>query len=164
VRHCARGVRVLLVPRPPAPWGRCGKTPRSLSTWHGQRVRIITSLAAGPAVREDPRLVTVLLRSSANAGGQRAECVALSDPGWQAIALIAGTRELEGIQLLADKDGWLRAFSAAGKSGWSDEDLVCRTGRVPATARTEAFGDGLGSLIKRMDAEPVRFVKGGFIH
>jgi len=24
--------------------------------------------------------------------------------------------------------------------------------------------DGLGALIARMDAEPVRFVKGGFIH
>jgi len=53
-----------------------------------------------------------------------------------------------------------------GKGAWSDDDLLCRTDQ-PARAAPGPIPlppDGLGALIARMDAEPVRFVKGGFVH
>ena len=65
-----------------------------------------------------------------------------------------------------DQKGGLRARAEPGKAGWSDDDLLCRSERAPsASAKGSAQpADGLGALIARMDAEPVRFVKGGFIH
>jgi hypothetical protein len=82
------------------------------------------------------------------------------------LALIAGTDRLAGTQLIADRDGWLRVRGEPGKAGWSDDDLVCRSERATAAPGQGAafLTDGLGALIARMDAEPVRFVKGGFIH
>jgi len=145
---------------------RCGsQPPRLLASWRGQRVRIV----AGSAVpAEDPRLVTVLLRPPSNAVATAADCVADSAAAWEALALIAGTEQLAGTQLIADRDGWLRARGAPGKAGWSDDDLLCRSERAPgATVEQGAAAlpaDGLGALIARMDAQPVRFVKGGFIH
>lgn len=53
-----------------------------------------------------------------------------------------------------------------GKNEWSDDDLLCRTD-APARVDSKPLPlqpDGLGALIARMDAEPVRFVKGGFVH
>jgi hypothetical protein len=91
--------------------------------------------------------------------------VADSAAAWEALALIAGTDRLAGTQLIADRDGWLRARGEPGKAGWSDDDLLCRSERLPASAKSSTPpADGLGALIARMDAEPVRFVKGGFIH
>ncbi|MDT4889844.1 hypothetical protein FQZ97_1266010 [compost metagenome] len=90
-----------------------------------------------------------------------------SAAAWEALALIAGTDQLAGTQLIADRDGWLRARGAPGKAGWSDDDLLCRSERAPAAWGQGAAAlpaDGLGALIARMDAQPVRFVKGGFIH
>jgi mono/diheme cytochrome c family protein len=144
---------------------RCGsQPPRTLASWRGQRVRIVAGNAA-PA--EDPRLVTVLLvPPSPMASSATADCVAQSAAAWEALALITGTDRLAGTQLIADRDGWLRVRGEPGKAGWSDDDLVCRSERPPARAGQGAAlpADGLGALIARMDAEPVRFVKGGFIH
>jgi mono/diheme cytochrome c family protein len=144
---------------------RCGaQPPRSLRSWRGQRVRIVAGNAT-PA--EDPRLVTVLLLPpSPTASSATADCVAQSAAAWEALALITGTVRLAGTQLIADRDGWLRVRGEPGKAGWSDDDLVCRSERTPASAGQAAAppADGLGALIARMDAEPVRFVKGGFIH
>jgi hypothetical protein len=144
---------------------RCGsQPPRLLASWRGQRVRIVAGDAA-PA--EDPRLVTVLLVPPSSATVPAAAgCVAESAAAWEALALIAGTDRLEGTQLIADRDGWLRARGEPGKAGWSDDDLLCRSELAPsASAKGSALpADGLGALIARMDAEPVRFVKGGFIH
>jgi len=144
---------------------RCGSQPaRRLASWRGQRVRIVAGTAA-PA--EDPRLVTVLLvPPSPTASSASAECVAQSAAAWEALALIAGTDRLAGTQLIADRDGWLRVRGEPGNAGWSDDDLVCRSERAPALVGQGAAlpADGLGALIARMDAEPVRFVKGGFIH
>lgn len=90
-----------------------------------------------------------------------------SAAAWEALSLIAGTDQLAGTQLIADRDGWLRARGAPGKTGWSDDDLLCRSERAPVAWGQGAAAppaDGLGALIARMDAQPVRFVKGGFIH
>jgi len=141
---------------------RCGARPaRALASWRGQRLRLVAGDAA-PA--EDPRLVTVQLLPPQGAGtpAGAADCVADSPAAWEALALIAATARLAGTQFIADRDGWLRALGAPGKAGWSDDDLLCRSdGAAPALAPA---ADGLGALIARMDAQPVRLVKGGFIH
>lgn len=164
---------------------RCGaQGPRALSSWRGQRVRVVAAASAGPgaastavqAVREDPRLVTVWLRppaapTASNALPAGADCVADDAQAWSSFALIAGAQQLDGAQFLADRDGWLRARSQPGQAGWSEDDLVCRTETAPRPAAPAAAAppgappaDGLGALITLMDAEPVRFVKGGFVH
>ena len=147
---------------------RCaGREPRRLASWRGQRLRIVAADATRE-LREDPRMVTVQLRpADGSAAGQAADCVTDSAAAWDAFALIAGTDRLAGTQLLADRDGWLRARSRPGDAGWSEDDLLCRTDtdtgpRGAAGNATPA--DGLGALIARMDAQPVRFLKGGFVH
>jgi mono/diheme cytochrome c family protein len=145
---------------------RCdGRPARPLSSWRGQRLRIV---AAGSAAAwlEDPRLVTVQLQPPGGASpGNFADCVVDSPAAWDAFALIAGTEQLAGTQLLADRDGWLRARSAPGDTAWSEDDLLCRTATEPGSVQaTPPPVDGLGALIARMDAEPVRFLQGGFVH
>lgn len=142
---------------------RCGaRAARPLASWRGQRVRLVAGEAA-PA--EDPRLVTVqLLPPHAAPPSEAADCVAESPAAWEALALIAGSAQLAGTQFIADRDGWLRALAAPGQAGWSDDDLLCRSDGAPSAAATPRALDGLGALIARMDAEPVRLVKGGFIH
>ncbi len=142
-----------------------GKPPRMLSGWRGQRLRIVA--AGGQALQDDPRLVTVFLaKDSAAAASHAGDCVAESATAWDAFSLIAATPRLAGTQLIVDRDGWLRARGEPGKGAWSDDDLLCRTDQ-PARAAPGLIPlppDGLGALIARMDAEPVRFVKGGFVH
>lgn len=146
-----------------------GKPPRMLSGWRGQRLRIVAAdaqVAAQPLL-EDPRLVTVFLAKDAAAAASRAgECVAESATAWAAFSLIAATPQLAGTQLIVDRDGWLRARGEPGKGAWTDDDLLCRTEQAPRAAPgpIPPAPDGLGALIARMDAEPVRFVKGGFVH
>lgn len=145
-----------------------GKPPRMLSSWRGQRLRIVA--AGGERPLEDPRMVTVLLQPNAQAGdAQAGDCVADAPAAWSAFSLIAATDRLAGTQLIVDRDGWLRARGqpgTRGKNAWSDDDLLCRTDS-PARVDSKPLPlppDGLGALIARMDAEPVRFVKGGFVH
>ncbi|OUM01311.1 c-type cytochrome [Variovorax sp. JS1663] len=141
---------------------RCeDRPPRGLASWRGQRLRIVAA-GATAAPLEDPRLVTVRLRPPGETpGSPPAGCTADAE-AWQAFALIAGTEQLAGVQLLADREGWLRARNAPGQAGWSEEDLLCRAEASPG--KPAAAVDGLSALIARMDAEPVRFVKGGFVH
>lgn len=143
---------------------RCaGQGERPLRSWSGQRVRVVAEGAG--QVLEDPRFVTVLLRpSGAAAPVPQADCVASGDAAWQAFALITGSEALAGTQLLADRDGWARARSAPGQAGWSEDDLLCRTEGAPRAPVGRAPADGLSALITAMDAEPVRYVKGGFVH
>ena len=142
-----------------------GKPPRSLSSWRGQRLRIVAAGASVPPLLDDPRLVTVFLAPDATtAVSQAGDCIAASSAAWAAFSLVAATSQLAGTQLIVDRDGWLRARGEPGKGAWSDDDLLCRT-EQPASAGTRPLApDGLGALIARMDAEPVRFVKGGFVH
>lgn len=151
---------------------RCGNaSPVALSHWRGeQRVRLV-AVDGNPASLpyEDPRFLTVLVTADGRAPAQvprfRAGCTATSAQAWQAVAAIAGVApaKLAGTQLLADGAGWLRARGTPG-TAWSDADLVCVSGPVAARQTMPAGTDGLTALLLRMDAEPVRFVKGGFIH
>lgn len=146
---------------------RCeGKPPRSLSSWRGQRLRIVAQdLTQAAPLREDPRLVTVWLTPGAQqAAHPDVDCVIDAPDAWVAFSLVVGTPALAGTALLVDRDGWLRARSQPGRAGWSDDDLVCRTDAAPRAVSSAASADGLGALIARMDAEPVRFVKGGVVH
>jgi mono/diheme cytochrome c family protein len=148
-----------------------GKPQRMLSSWRGQRLRIVAA-GGGQPLLEDPRMVTVFLKPNAQAGdahagnAQTGDCVADAPAAWSAFSLIAATDQLAGTQLIVDRDGWLRARGEPGKNEWSDDDLLCRTD-APARVDSKPLPlppDGLGALIARMDAEPVRFVKGGFVH
>ncbi|MDM0106423.1 cytochrome c [Variovorax sp. J22R24] len=146
---------------------RCeGREPRPLSSWRGgQRLRIVAADST-TALLEDPRMVTAQLQPASHAALPRApDCVIDAPAAWEAFSLIAGTDHLAGTQLLADRDGWLRARSAPGDAGWSEDDLLCRTATASGNPQDDPPpADGLGALIARMDAEPVRFLKGGFVH
>ena len=146
-----------------------GQPARRLSTWQSrqQRLRVV---AGSDPVQEDPRLVSLQLSHD---GGNRAasalDCTVNDPRAWQAMALLSGSEQLQGMQWLGDRSGWLRALSRPGAQGWSEDDLVCRTDTAAKTtsgagAGAGAVADGLGALIARMDAEPVRFIKGGFVH
>jgi mono/diheme cytochrome c family protein len=149
---------------------RCADAaPLAVSQWRGdQRVRLVAVDGAASLPLEDPRFLTVLVtpdgRPPAPVPRFRAGCTATSPQAWQAVAAIAGASpsRLAGTQLLADRAGWLRARGTPGRQ-WSDADLVCVSGPGAGT-QTMAAADGLTALLLRMEAEPVRFVKGGFIH
>lgn len=145
----------------------------------GQRVRVVVASQGTPPVADDPRLVTLV--AGTLPAGTDAECQPQgSAPALaaveQALALVLGVpaAELPGYQLIVDRNGWLRARGQPGKAGWSEDDLVCRSGMVsapgdrPGTGAVEAAAmaqvDGLQNLIRRMDAEPVRLLRGGFPH
>lgn len=155
---------------------QCGNdAPRTLAAWRGtQRVRVIAVDGRHPAPNEDPRFLTLLLTRDGRAPGAvppsrntlasvPADCVATSPDAWQVYADIAGTSagQLAGAEWLADRDGWLRAQAPAGKRGWADGGLLCttssRSDRAPSS-------DPLTEVLRQMDAEPVRYVKGGFVH
>ena len=148
---------------------RCGDAPsQTLAAWrNGQRVRVVAVDAASRAgiPLEDPRFQTLLITPDGTlpppTRAFQARCVAAGADAWSVFAAIAGAapQAFSGTQLLADRNGWLRARGAPGTT-WSDADFLC-TSAARGTARTTS---GLDSLIARMDAEPVRYVKGGFIH
>lgn len=143
---------------------RCaGQGVRPLRSWAGQRVRVVAE-GQGAALLEDPRFVTVLLRPAGAAAPAPVDCVAADDAAWQAFALLTGSDALAGTQLLADRAGWARARALPGQAGWSEDDLLCRTEGQPRAPAGRVAADGLSALIAAMDAEPVRYVKGGFVH
>ncbi|SPC14553.1 c-type cytochrome [Cupriavidus taiwanensis] len=151
---------------------RCADAaPVALSAWRGgQRVRLMAVDGASALPFEDPRFLTVLVtpdgRPPAQVPSFRAGCTAASAHAWQAVAAISGQApaRLAGTQLLADRAGWLRARGTPGRA-WSDADLVCVSGPAAGSQRASSPGaDGLTALLLRMDDEPVRFVKGGFVH
>ncbi len=145
---------------------RCDhRAPRPLASWRGQRLRIVAADARSVPTLNDPRLVTIAVgRATDSTRAAAADCTVESADAWQALALIAGTGALAGTELLVDRDGWLRARGEPGQGAWSDDDLLCRTGSSPEATQRPPAADGLGALIARIDAEPVRFVKGGFVH
>ncbi|MCI3205551.1 MULTISPECIES: cytochrome c [Pandoraea] len=163
-----------------------------VAAWRGrQRVRVVAVDAAHPAPFEDPRFLTLLIRTADSSTasttstastvravrtaasprtpanvtplfGARADCIADSPEAWQVFAQIAGASPstLAGTEWLADRDGWLRALAPAGRRGWADGGLMCTT----TTALATTTGDPLTATLRQMDDDPVRFVKGGFVH
>ncbi|WP_353193507.1 cytochrome c [Pandoraea pnomenusa] len=102
--------------------------------------------------------------------GARADCVADTPGAWQVFAQIAGTSpsRLAGTEWLADRDGWLRALAPAGRRGWADGGLMCTTSTnldtSPRGTPTAMRADPLSVTLREIDDDPVRFVKGGFVH
>jgi mono/diheme cytochrome c family protein len=134
-----------------------------LSTWRGQRVRVVAADAGASAPREDPRFETVMLRRDRSAAA--ADCVAGNASAWRAFASIAGVPEnaLAGMQFIVDRNGWLRALGRPGQSDWSADSLLCRSDSPPVSFQSTGT-DGLGALIARMDADPVRIDRLGLAH
>jgi mono/diheme cytochrome c family protein len=157
---------------------RCGDSPaQPLARWRSaQRVRVVALGVGAIAPREDPRWQTLLLtrddvpptatKRAAWAANDRATCFASTPGAWNAFAGIAGIEphDFAGAELLVDRDGWLRAQTRPG-GGWADATLLCSASGTPAMiAGAARAGDDLGVLLARIDAEPVRYVKGGFVH
>lgn len=140
---------------------RCGADPlpRPLSALQGQR--LLVAGAADQALPLDPRVSTV------GQGGGAADCELLAADRAdfdQALAVLLGQSGsgLAGQQVLADRQGWLRARAMPGRA-WSVADLVCRSG--PDAARASAPApDPLGTLVAAMDADPVAARRGGYPH
>ncbi|WP_296225611.1 c-type cytochrome [Ralstonia sp. UBA689] len=165
------GVRAGGWPQPvalPALSVRCGNAPdKPLAAWReGQRVRIVAVGATSALPLEDPRFQTLLVTPDGAlpslTGSFQARCVVTGRDAWPIFAAIAGVtpQTFSGTQLLADRNGWLRARGELG-STWSDADFLCTS--TARNAEAPRAG-GLDTLIARMDAEPVRYVKGGFNH
>nr|WP_245200182.1 cytochrome c [Herbaspirillum sp. LeCh32-8] len=139
----------------------------STGQWRGQRIRLVVG-QAGPADNEDPRLQSVLLGGRAGDAVGAIDCASNDADGLRAIAIItgAGAQGLAGAELLADRDGWLRARSNGG--AWSQSDMLCRSplasGQPTAAATLTTTTTGIDQLIAAMDADPVRYIKGGFVH
>ncbi|NMV37818.1 c-type cytochrome [Ralstonia insidiosa] len=149
---------------------RCGDAaPEPLNAWRDrQRVRVVAidAASAEQVPFEDPRFQTLLVTPDGTLPSptlpMRARCVVSGRDAWPIFAALAGTtpQTFSGTQLLADRNGWLRARGEPGTT-WSDADFLCTSAsRTPETPRAA----GLDTLIARMDTEPVRYVKGGFIH
>ncbi|MCD9122493.1 cytochrome c [Cupriavidus sp. UGS-1] len=156
---------------------RCGAgTPRRLAQWRdGQRLRLVAFDGSSDRIPlEDPRFLTLLVtpdgKPPAFVPQFRSDCAAVSPQAWDTVARLAGVapERLGGTELLADRDGWLRARGTPQQKGWSDADLLCESGQgaKPTTSATteKPAPDGLTAVLLRMDAEPVRFVKGGIVH
>lgn len=149
---------------------RCARgQARWLHELQPQRVLLAPSGRGAGAAPVDPRLVTVALPLTASASSSTADCVADTAGLAEALGLVLGVApsQLGGYQLLADRQGWLRARSAPGAAGWSAADLVCRADTAaPAAPGAQAAPavDGLAALIAQMDAEPVQLLRGGFPH
>ncbi|KWZ38592.1 cytochrome C [Burkholderia savannae] len=158
---------------------RCaGGPPQPLAHWRGgQRVRVVVLGERDTPPVEDARWQTLLVTRdggspAAPGAAGRAACVAATPGAWDTFAALTGVapRAFAGAQLLADRDGWLRAAAKPGAPGWRDADLLCASPRPsrrpqpPPTPTPARGGDALTALLLRIDAEPVRDVQGGFVH
>lgn len=133
----------------------------------GNRLQIIADDGGTDSAVPDPRFDTVLLRHPGSTAPPPAGvCATDAADVWQAFALITGGQAatLGGTRLLADRAGWLRAVATSPAAQWSDADLVCRSGEAAAPTGTTTASGGLDALLARMDAEPVRPVRGGYAH
>jgi mono/diheme cytochrome c family protein len=161
-----------------------------IADWHGQRIKLIVAPAEGAALPlEDPRFQTLLLNAGARPAAAAAtdtgrigaiQCNNAAAESLHALSIITAIADqrLAGAQLIADRDGWVRALkrpantantadAADAADAWSDEDMLCRppsaSDSKPAAGKDTA-AQGLEKLIATMDAEPIRFIKGGFYH
>ena len=157
----------------------------SVRQLQGQRLRVVLGGGEAALPPDDPRLVTLWAPAqpvSSRSAADIAECTIKEPQALPVLAWVLGQtaeagqdgqdllQAVQGAQLLADRNGWLRARSAPGRGGWSEDDLVCRSsapGRAapaPGAAPAAPTADGLESLIRRMDSEPVRLRRGGYPH
>ncbi|QIL70003.1 cytochrome c [Diaphorobacter sp. HDW4B] len=137
-----------------------------LSDWKNQRVLLVT--ADPQKLLPDPRMVTVWLPTQvSNTVPDTVDCAVTSVADARAsISLINGSADVEQSQWLTDRQGWLRARNGRGIAAWNDDDLLCKspTADQPVAALAVTPEDQLTRIIRTMDAEPVRFVKGGRVH
>lgn len=136
---------------------------RDARSLQGQRLQVVLTAPGAALPPEDPRMVGVVV------GGAPAapECEAADAHLLPALALLLGVdaAAAPGHTLLVDRAGWLRARAQPGQGGWSEDDLVCRSAPGASTPpRAPADGQGLDALLRRMDADAVRLVRGGFPH
>ncbi|WP_414446734.1 cytochrome c [Burkholderia sp. 22PA0099] len=154
---------------------------QTLSHWRsGQRVRIVALDAGAVPPFEDARWQTLLLTRDSRpptqvpADGPRATCTAVTPGAWTIFSTIADrpAAAFAGAELIADRDGWLRAAAAPG-ARWSDANLMCGVEadrERAAAARNGASGNpanapgGIDTLLARIDAEPVSNIQGGYPH
>lgn len=133
----------------------------------GQRMLLVLPSKDRPtAQQEDPRLVTITVGQTQSAA-EEAECQSNDEQLFPALALLLGESEpaAQGIQLLADREGWLRARTLPGRAAWSEDDLVCRTEpKRSERPQSTTPAEGLDALLRRMDADPVKLVRAGFPH
>jgi len=144
---------------------------RYVRDWQGQRLLWVTG--AVDALQPDPRMVTVWLPDAEAEHASippQVDCVVTSlTDARLALATLTG-QGAENIaaspqQLLADRQGWLRARNDAKSSAWSESSLICSTPtQASSLVTTQPAEDGLGRLLRLMDNTPVRFVKGGRVH
>lgn len=135
-----------------------------LRALRGERLRIVAG--NGQPVREDPRLLTIELSAQGRGVGL---CQAQGQALWDSFALLSGVapQALAGSEFIVDRQGWVRARAQAGKGDWSAEDLLCRAGQESAPSpmqQADPKADGLDELIRRMESQPVRLLKGGVPH
>ncbi|QIL83953.1 cytochrome c [Diaphorobacter sp. HDW4A] len=140
---------------------------QQLGDFQAQRVLLTTT--DPQRLLPDPRAVTVWLpaQSRNSAVPDSVDCVVTSvADALEAISLINGHAALYETQWLTDRQGWLRARNARGAAAWSDDDLLCKSPLAdqPQAASGPTPDDQLTRIIQTMDAEPVRFVKGGRVH
>lgn len=150
--------------RAPALQVRCdGGAPRALGEWRGQRLRIVVARDAAEVPREDPRFVSVVLQAAP--GASTPACTAASPAALLAYASVAGVAvdALPGTQFIVDRDGWLRALASPANPAWSADSLLCRSTDAPR-APGASNEDGLGAMIREMDADPVRIAAFGLAH
>lgn len=149
---------------------RCHRPDKTrVRDWRGQRLRLV-SLADARQLPPDPRMVTLWLPPAGPlpALPEQVDCIVVSGVvAQQALGLVNGDAAMRDVQLLADKDGWLRARNSRAVGNWNDEDLLCRSTQdtqAPASPAAPVAEDGLTRILRRMDLEPVRYVKGGRVH
>ena len=166
--------RPIAAPRIAVDCSSAGRSITSLEQWHGQRIRVLVAAAPGQRqAGEDPRFQSVLLGAASTTGGSSPSgaiaCRNTDQVSLQALSIITGltSSDLAGTELLVDKDGWLRASKRSGEAAWSDADMLCQSLLLPNTNLSQNPTQklaGIDALIAAMDADPVHYVQGAFVH
>jgi mono/diheme cytochrome c family protein len=137
---------------------------RQVRDLRGQFLRVVFLAKNQTLPQDDPRLVTILVGEAKDA---QPECQTTDKHATHVMSLLLGISEnaLPGHQVLVDRQGWLRAHAKPNQAQWSDDNLVCRTepSRTPNLPSTRGV-EGLESLLRKMDAEPVRPLRGAYPH
>lgn len=140
------------------------KPAQGVAHLRGQFLRIAFATAGQPLPQDDPRMVTLVLGANDR---QDPECQTPDADAQRVLAWALGVsaQQLPGQQILVDRHGWLRARSLPGQGAWSDDNLVCSTDKKADEGQPAGpAAAGLDGLLHRMDADPVRPLRGAFPH